>query len=118
MTPEIPFRRNAVEPVECIKGGWETVKNQYWFFTVSQPPLIHSTGSTAFRRKGISGVILFFLQESDFKNSTTLPTRASVVRSQVHATCGTVYLRHRCGSSKYAAAQGRSSSFLHKGNES
>jgi uncharacterized membrane protein len=32
MTPEIPFRRNAVEPVECIKGGWETVKNQYWLF--------------------------------------------------------------------------------------
>jgi uncharacterized membrane protein len=32
MTPEIPFRRNAVEPVECIKGGWEIVKNQYWLF--------------------------------------------------------------------------------------
>lgn len=32
MTPEIPFRRNAVEPIECIKGGWETIKNQYWLF--------------------------------------------------------------------------------------
>lgn len=32
MTPEIPFRRNAVEPIECIKGGWETVKDQYWLF--------------------------------------------------------------------------------------
>ena len=32
MTPEIPFRRNAVEPVECIKGGWELIKNQYWMF--------------------------------------------------------------------------------------
>ena len=32
MTPEIPFRRNAVEPVECIKGGWEIIKNQYWLF--------------------------------------------------------------------------------------
>ena len=32
MTPEIPFRRNAVVPVACIKGGWETVKNQYWLF--------------------------------------------------------------------------------------
>ena len=32
MTPEIPFRRNAVEPVECIKGGWELIKNQYWLF--------------------------------------------------------------------------------------
>ena len=32
MTPEIPFRRNAVDPVECIKGGWEIVKNQYWLF--------------------------------------------------------------------------------------
>lgn len=32
MTPEITFRRNAVEPVQCIKGGWETIKNQYWLF--------------------------------------------------------------------------------------
>ena len=32
MTPEIPFRRGAVEPVECIKGGWEIIKNQYWLF--------------------------------------------------------------------------------------
>ena len=32
MTPEIPFRRKAVEPVECIKGGWEIIKNQYWLF--------------------------------------------------------------------------------------
>lgn len=32
MTPEIPFRRNAVEPVECIKGGWELIKNHYWLF--------------------------------------------------------------------------------------
>jgi uncharacterized membrane protein len=32
MTPEIPFRRNAVDPVACIKGGWELIKNQYWLF--------------------------------------------------------------------------------------
>jgi hypothetical protein len=32
MTPEIPFRRKAVEPVECIKGGWDLIKNQYWLF--------------------------------------------------------------------------------------
>jgi len=32
MTPEIPFRRNVVEPVSCIKGGWELIKNQYWLF--------------------------------------------------------------------------------------
>ena len=32
MTPEIPFRRNAVEPVECIKGGWELIKDHYWLF--------------------------------------------------------------------------------------
>ena len=32
MTPEIPFRRNAVEPIQCIKGGWETIKNHYWLF--------------------------------------------------------------------------------------
>lgn len=32
MTPEIPFRRNAVEPTDCIKGGWELLKNNYWLF--------------------------------------------------------------------------------------
>lgn len=32
MTPDIPFRRNAVEPVECIKRGWEIIKGQYWLF--------------------------------------------------------------------------------------
>jgi len=31
-TLEIPYRRNAVEPVQCIKAGWELVKNQYWLF--------------------------------------------------------------------------------------
>ena len=31
-TPEIPYRRNAVEPVECIKDGWQLVKDQYWLF--------------------------------------------------------------------------------------
>jgi len=29
---EIEFKRNAVEPVECIKGGWELIKSQYWLF--------------------------------------------------------------------------------------
>ena len=32
MTPEIPFRRNAVEPVSCLKGGWELIRSQYWLF--------------------------------------------------------------------------------------
>ena len=32
MTPQIPFRRNAVEPVQCIKDGWAMVKDQYWLF--------------------------------------------------------------------------------------
>ena len=32
MTPEIPYKRKAVEPVECIKTGWELVKPQYWLF--------------------------------------------------------------------------------------
>jgi len=31
-TPQIPFRRNAVEPVACIKAGWELIKDQYWLF--------------------------------------------------------------------------------------
>ena len=29
---EIPFRRNAVEPIECIKAGYELIKPQYWLF--------------------------------------------------------------------------------------
>jgi uncharacterized membrane protein len=32
MTPQIPFQRNAVEPVQCIKDGWALVKDQYWLF--------------------------------------------------------------------------------------
>ena len=29
---EIEFKRNAVEPMECIKAGWELIKSQYWLF--------------------------------------------------------------------------------------
>ena len=29
---KIEFRRNAVEPVECIKAGWNLIKSQYWLF--------------------------------------------------------------------------------------
>lgn len=31
-TPQIPYRRNAVGPIECITAGWELVKGQYWLF--------------------------------------------------------------------------------------
>jgi hypothetical protein len=29
---EIEFKRNIVEPIECIKGGLELIKSQYWLF--------------------------------------------------------------------------------------
>jgi uncharacterized membrane protein len=29
---EIEFKRNAVEPVECIKAGWDLIRSQYWLF--------------------------------------------------------------------------------------
>src|ERR1044072_6117921 len=29
---EIPFNRNAVQPIECIKGGWELIRSPYWSF--------------------------------------------------------------------------------------
>ena len=29
---EIEFKRNAVEPIECIKTGWNLIRNQYWLF--------------------------------------------------------------------------------------
>lgn len=29
---QIPFKRNAVEPLECIKAGFELIKSQYWLF--------------------------------------------------------------------------------------
>ena len=34
MTPssEIPFRRGVVEPVECLKAGWNLISDQYWLF--------------------------------------------------------------------------------------
>ena len=28
--PQVSFNRNAVSPIECIKGGWNLIKNQYW----------------------------------------------------------------------------------------
>ena len=31
-TTTIEFRRNAVEPMECLKAGWNLIKNQYWLF--------------------------------------------------------------------------------------
>lgn len=27
---QIPFQRNVVQPVECLKGGWNLIKDQYW----------------------------------------------------------------------------------------
>jgi uncharacterized membrane protein len=29
---QVDFKRNAVEPVECIKTGWNLIKSQYWLF--------------------------------------------------------------------------------------
>jgi hypothetical protein len=29
---QIEFNRNAVEPVACIKAGWELIKQNYWLF--------------------------------------------------------------------------------------
>lgn len=31
-TPQLEFRRNAVQPVECIKEAWALIKDQYWLF--------------------------------------------------------------------------------------
>ena len=28
--PQITFNRKAVHPVECVKGGWNLIKDQYW----------------------------------------------------------------------------------------
>jgi len=29
---QIEFKRNAVEPIECIKAGFDLIKSQYWLF--------------------------------------------------------------------------------------
>jgi hypothetical protein len=29
---EVEFKRNAVEPIECIKAGWDLIRSQYWLF--------------------------------------------------------------------------------------
>jgi hypothetical protein len=29
---QIEFKRNAVDPIECMKAGFELIKNQYWLF--------------------------------------------------------------------------------------
>src|SRR6266850_7159902 len=28
----IEFRRNAVQPMECLRAGFELIKSQYWLF--------------------------------------------------------------------------------------
>src|SRR5262245_16295148 len=28
--PPVSFQRNAVSPVECLKGGWNLIRGQYW----------------------------------------------------------------------------------------
>ena len=32
LSPTTPFRRNAVEPVVCLKAGWNLIRDQYWLF--------------------------------------------------------------------------------------
>ncbi len=32
MTPDIPYNRKVVDPVECIRRGWQIVKPNYWLF--------------------------------------------------------------------------------------
>jgi hypothetical protein len=32
MTPNASFNHGAVAPVECLKTGWATIKDQYWLF--------------------------------------------------------------------------------------
>ncbi len=27
---QIPYKRGAVQPVECVKGGWNLIRGQYW----------------------------------------------------------------------------------------
>jgi hypothetical protein len=29
---DIPFNRAAVKPMECLRGGWDLIKDQYWLF--------------------------------------------------------------------------------------
>lgn len=29
---DIPFKQNAVEPINCLKGGFNLIKGQYWLF--------------------------------------------------------------------------------------
>ena len=30
--PDIPFKRNAVEPMTCLREGFDRIKDKYWFF--------------------------------------------------------------------------------------
>ena len=33
MNPDFAeYRRGVIRPVECIKDGWEMIKDQYWLF--------------------------------------------------------------------------------------
>lgn len=32
LSPTVEFRRNVVQPIECIKDGWDLIRSQYWLF--------------------------------------------------------------------------------------
>src|SRR5215813_1815421 len=31
-SPETTFKRKAVEPIACMKAGWDLIRGQYWLF--------------------------------------------------------------------------------------
>jgi hypothetical protein len=32
LSPDLPFKRGGVQPIECLKTGWALVRDQYWLF--------------------------------------------------------------------------------------
>lgn len=65
MTPNTEFRRGVISPVECLKEGWELIKNQYWLFLgiCAVGMLIGSAFAIVLMGPMMCGIYLCFFQQ-------------------------------------------------------
>lgn len=72
MTPiQIPFNRNAVEPVQCVKAGWALIKDRYWLFVGMTTVAVLIAGAVPFWI--LMGPMLCGLNLALFKHRRRLP---------------------------------------------
>jgi hypothetical protein len=72
MTPtQIPFNRNVVEPVQCVKAGWALIKDRYWLFVGMTAVAVVIAGAVPFWI--LMGPMMCGLNLALFKQRRRLP---------------------------------------------